>query len=98
MAYKSQHQEMKPITMIGQSGKINSMKQSFDWHSEKLTPQTVITERYKNTQNVRRFFKQQIGEHFSFNRKFMAFIKNNVGITLSQATDEWKANHHHPKE
>jgi hypothetical protein len=75
------------------------MKSTFNWHLEPLSPETVITSSYKNTQNIRRFFKQHIGEHFSFNRKFMAFIKTNTGITLAQAVEEWKTNHqHHPKE
>lgn len=32
-------------------------KSSFDWHCEILDENTIITNSYKNTQNVRRFFK-----------------------------------------
>lgn len=69
------------------------MKSTFDWHSEKLTLETVITNSYKNTQNVRRFFKQHIGEHFAFNRPFMFYMKASVGKTLAHAIEEWKTNH-----
>lgn len=62
----------------------------FDWHSEKLSPDTVINETYKNTQNVRRFFKSQIGEHFHFNIEFMAWMKNSKGKKLKDAVKEWK--------
>lgn len=69
------------------------MKSIFNWHSEKLSLQTIITNSYKNTQNVRRFFKQHIGEHFSFDRKFMAYLKNSTGITLADAIKEWHKTH-----
>lgn len=68
---------------------MNKLNQ-FDWHSEKLNPSTKINSTYKNTQNVRRFFKQNIGEHFHFTRDFMKFMKENTGKTLSEAADEWK--------
>jgi Domain of unknown function (DUF6434) len=66
------------------------MKINFDWHSEKLTGSTKIDPGYKNTQNVRRFFKKEIGEHFHFNRPFMQYLKENAGITLKEAAEEWK--------
>ncbi len=59
----------------------------FDWHSSRLTPETVITDNYKNTQNVRRFFKQHYGEHFAFNTAFMAWMKSNIGKTLADAVE-----------
>jgi Domain of unknown function (DUF6434) len=39
---------------------------NFDWHSEKITPETPITASYRNTQNVRRFFKIECRSHFKF--------------------------------
>jgi len=57
----------------------------FDWHSAELTPDTVITDSYKNSQNVRRFFKAHVGDSFKFNIAFMAWMKNNVGATLADA-------------
>jgi len=56
-----------------------------DWHSAELTPETVITESYKNTQNVRRFFRAYAGADFKFNVGFMAWMKANVGKTLGEA-------------
>jgi len=63
----------------------NRTDASIDWHSDPLTPQTVITDSYRNTQNVRRFFKAQIGPDFKFNRPFMAWLKENSGLTLGDA-------------
>lgn len=57
----------------------------FDWHSETLTKHTVITDSYKNTQNVRRFFKSAVGGHFKFNIAFMEWMKSNTGKTLGDA-------------
>ncbi|MDQ3019653.1 MAG: DUF6434 domain-containing protein [Bacteroidota bacterium] len=39
---------------------------TFDWHSEKLTTSTEITSSYKNTQDVRRFFKKEYWLTFLF--------------------------------
>ncbi len=63
---------------------------AFDWHSAKLTLTTRITSSYKNTQNVRRFFKAHIGEHFHFTRPFMQWLTQNEGATLRSAIEEWK--------
>lgn len=57
----------------------------FDWHREPLSKDTVITDSYKNTQNVRRFFKGAIGDHFKFNIAFMEWMKSNSGKTLNDA-------------
>lgn len=62
----------------------------FDWNNETLDKTTVITDNYKNTENVRAFFISQIGANFSFNVKFMNWMKLNVGKTLNDAMDEWK--------
>ncbi|MFK7834955.1 MAG: DUF6434 domain-containing protein [Sulfitobacter sp.] len=62
----------------------------FDWHSAPLTPDTVITDSYKNSQNVRRFFKSHVRPHFKFNIAFMAWIKGNIGKTLADAVVEFK--------
>ncbi len=63
----------------------------FDWHSAPLTPDTVITDSYKNSQNVRRFFKAHVGAHFKFNIASMAWMKENVGRTLADAVEAIKA-------
>lgn len=72
----------------GKLKKIGSKSVSnFDWANESLEPDTVITDNYKNNQNVRAFFKQHVGDHFSFNIDFMNFMKQSVGLTLQDAVD-----------
>lgn len=62
----------------------------FDWHKEPLSPQTIITDNYKNTQNVRRFFKENVHKEFKLNRTMMAWMKGNSGKTLSDAIEEYR--------
>lgn len=64
---------------------------TFDWNTVDLTLQTVITDNYKNTENVRAFFKKHLGQSFKFNVQFMNWMKSNVGKTLAEATVTWKA-------
>ncbi len=65
-------------------------KSNFNWKNEKLSLETIITDNYKNTQNVRAFFKNQIGKKFKFNVEFMDWMKTNSGKTLEDAIREWK--------
>ncbi|MCU0832642.1 MAG: DUF6434 domain-containing protein [Rhizobiaceae bacterium] len=67
----------------------------FDWHYSPLYSHTVIAPDYRNTQNVRRFFKSEIGERFAFDRAFMAWMQANAGKTLGDAVDEWRKRHGH---
>lgn len=62
---------------------------TFDWNNEPLSIETVLTDNYKNTENVRRFFKQQIGVGFKFNVPFMNWLKSNTGATLGDAVVQW---------
>jgi hypothetical protein len=62
----------------------------FDWHSDPISRRTRITTSYRNTQNVRRFFKAQCGAHFRFDRPFMAWLKASVGKTMGDAVAEWQ--------
>ncbi len=62
---------------------------NFDWNVENLDDSTIITDNYKNTENVREFFKQAIGDHFKFNVAFMDWMKANHGKTLREAVDKW---------
>jgi hypothetical protein len=78
------------------SGEIQAKKKgtktptsNFDWNKEKLARQTIITDSYKNTANVRLFFKTEIGSHFSFNVIFMKWMKDHIGKTLDEAIQEW---------
>ena len=61
----------------------------FDWNAEKLTIETEITDNYQNTENVREFFKNQIGEKFKFNVKFINWMKFAQGRTLGDAIAQW---------
>lgn len=70
--------------------KINKSSISkFDWNTEKLTAETEITDNYKNTENVREFFKNQIGKKFKFDVKFMNWMKTAHGKTLGDAIEKW---------
>jgi len=61
----------------------------YDWNNEKLTLETIITDNYKNTQNVRKFFISKIGDRFRFNIEFMNWMKSANGKTLNNAIDKW---------
>lgn len=63
---------------------------TFDWHNATLTPETVLTDNYKNSQNVRRFFQTHADPKFKFNIEFMAWIKANTGKTLADAVLEYR--------
>lgn len=62
----------------------------FDWQSAPLTRDTVLTDSYKNTQNVRRFFAAELGDGFKFNIAFMDWLKVNAGRTLAEAIDAYR--------
>ena len=57
--------------IVKQVKKTHKSKSKFDWANEILTENTLITDNYKNGENVRIFFIQEIGSHFSFNVIFM---------------------------
>lgn len=61
----------------------------FDWNNEILNDETIITDNYKNTENVRKWFINKIGKRFRFNTKFMNIMKISAGITLHQASVLW---------
>ncbi|PKG37873.1 hypothetical protein CXF74_16715 [Psychromonas sp. Urea-02u-13] len=61
----------------------------FDWHSDKITADTPVTTNYKNTQNVRRFLTEICGAGFTFNRPFMAWIKDETPKTMGEVASEW---------
>jgi hypothetical protein len=69
-----------------------SAVKAFDWHSDKITRATPMTATYRNTQNVRRFFRSECGPNFKFDRPFMAWLKRRAGTkaTMGAAVDEWK--------
>lgn len=54
-----------------------------------MTIETEITDNYKNTENVREFFINQIGDKFKFNVKFMNWMKTAQDKTLGDAVEQW---------
>ncbi len=66
-------------------------KSNFDWRNAPLSPATKITDNYKNTQNVRAFFQSEVGAHFRFNIALMDWMKDNVGRTLADACEAYRA-------
>ena len=62
---------------------------AFDWHGDPITRATPITTTYRNTQNVRRFFAAECGDHFKFDRAFMAWMKSAKNKTMGDAVKEW---------
>jgi hypothetical protein len=61
----------------------------FDWHGGAITRATPITSSYRNTQNVRRFFRAECGAAFNFDRPLMAWLKDGAEKTMGDAADEW---------
>ena len=58
-------------------------KSGFDWHAAPLSPDAIVIDRYRTTQNVRRFVHAFV-PGFAFSCPFMAWIRNDTGITLGQ--------------
>lgn len=63
---------------------------NFDWKKEQLGLDTVITDNYKNSENVRLFFIRHLGKSFKFNVQFMNWMKTNTGKTLQDAMEVWQ--------
>jgi len=63
---------------------------TFDWHKAPLSDGTLLTDSYKNSQNVRRYFKSRLGDDFKFNIEFMAWLRANSGKTLGDACQEYR--------
>ena len=47
-------------TAIEQPQKRKNIKSKFNWHIDVLTPETIISDSYKNTQNVRLFSNRKL--------------------------------------
>lgn len=62
---------------------------TFDWHTAPLTDDTVITDNYRNTQNMRRYMQSHI-PGFKFSIPMMDWIKANTGKTLADAVAQAK--------
>lgn len=75
---------------VKEERKNSKAKSSFDWNTSVLSLDTVITDNYKNSENVRSFFENQIGDKFKFNVIFMNWIKANAGKTLADAARQYQ--------
>jgi hypothetical protein len=82
---------LETMILIKSSNTIRKKANSnFDWNLEKLDANTIITDNYKNTENVREFFKNKIGSNFKFNVEFMDWMKANTGKTLGDAITKYQ--------
>ena len=66
---------------------------TFDWHSSEITRETPVGPSYRNTQNVRRFMRQNCGEGFRFDRDFMAWVRGDTPKTMGDVIDHWLSTH-----
>lgn len=57
----------------------------FNWKTEELTLDTIITDNYSNSQNMRHFMQKYADPKFKFYIDFMTWMKENVGKTLRDA-------------
>lgn len=90
-------QYLKTGEKIVHSGKEKSISK-FNWNSTKLDLNTLITDNFSCTENVRSFFKQTIGENFKFNVPFLKWLKSNNRKTLEEAIEKWKEINAHKKD
>ncbi len=74
---------------VSEAKKETKPASKFNWATAALTPETPITDSYKNGENTRAFFRKHCGEKFAFSIAFMAWMKENVGRTLQDAVEEW---------
>ena len=65
----------------------------FDWHGAQITKNTLVTDTYRNTQNVRRFLIEACGSGFKFDREFMAWVKDGKSKTMGDVASEWLRRH-----
>lgn len=65
-----------------------------DWHKNHIDDSTLITDNYKTTQNVRRYFKSKFGDNFKFDRDFMLWMKTAAGLKMGDASQEWVKRKH----
>ena len=71
-----------------------SVTSRFDWAKETLHLETIITDNYRNTRNVRAFMKRHVGPRFAFSNEFMQWMRAHVGATLSDAVAFWETLDH----
>ncbi|TCJ17839.1 hypothetical protein EPD60_06550 [Flaviaesturariibacter flavus] len=65
-------------------------KPTIDWHHAPLQKETVITENFRLTQNVRRFFQEHLHREVRFSRGFMEWLRANTGGNLGDALEAYR--------
>ena len=78
--------------------KVKKPTSNFNWSITILSINTILTDNYKSTENVRNFFTSQIGSHFRFTVDFMKWAKQNTGKTLGDAIAEWNKEYNLKKD
>jgi hypothetical protein len=63
----------------------------FDWHKGPVGRETLITDNYKNTQCVRRFFQAELGAGFRFTIPLMDWLRANTGKNMGDAVSAAQA-------
>lgn len=82
------------ISLFLQTGEIRKPRRNSKVHSKsktknELTPDTVITENHRCSQEVRAFFKEVISSKFHFSTYIQNYIKDNVGKTYHDVVEAW---------
>lgn len=81
------------VTEFLDTGKVTiepTIKESnFDWSTEVLSDDTIITDSVKFGRNLRNYMKARVGDRFSFSNSLMNWFKENVGSTLNEAVEYW---------
>lgn len=65
------------------------MPAQLNWQTAPLIRSTEITEGFRATQNVMRFFKRECGQHFAMEKEFQAWLADGTPKTLGEAADAW---------
>ena len=56
---------------------------------DEITPDTIIEENFVCSEQHRAFYKEQIGDRFTFNVAFQKWLKNNAGKTYQNSIDAY---------
>ena len=65
------------------------MSAAINWQTSPLIRSTAVTEDFRVTQNVMRFFKRECGRHFEMEKEFVAWLTDGTTKTLGEAVDAW---------
>ncbi|MDB5850551.1 MAG: hypothetical protein JWP29_4303 [Rhodoferax sp.] len=77
------------MRIMAEPESVEGLTMDFDWHSGAITRTTPLDKDYRNTQNVRRFLRQECGDDFRFDRDFMAWVRSGAARHMGDVADEW---------